>query len=42
LRRERAGSATFTLVTREQVRLPFSLLGFSAAFRALETEAVSP
>jgi invasion protein IalB len=42
LRRERAGSATFTLVTGETVRLPFSLIGFSAAFRALDAEAVSP
>ena len=42
LRRERAGSATFSLVAGETVRLPFSLLGFSAAFRALDTEAVSP
>jgi invasion protein IalB len=42
LRRERAGSATLTLVTGETVRLPFSLLGFSAAFRALDAEAVSP
>ena len=42
LRREREGSATFTLVTRETVRLPFSLLGFSAAFRDLDAEAVSP
>lgn len=42
LRRERAGSATFTLVTGETVRLPFSLLGFSAAFRAVDAGAVSP
>ena len=42
MRRERAGSATFTLVTGETVRLPFSLLGFTAAFRALDAEAVSP
>jgi invasion protein IalB len=42
LRRQRAGSATFSLVTGETVRLPFSLLGFSAAFRALDSEAVSP
>ena len=31
LRRERSGSATFTLVDGVTVRLPFSLLGFSAA-----------
>ena len=34
LLRERAGSATFTLVDGVQVRLPFSLLGFTAAHRA--------
>jgi invasion protein IalB len=34
LRAERAGSATFTLVDGVQVRVPFSLLGFSAALRA--------
>jgi invasion protein IalB len=32
--RERAGAATFTLVDGVRVRLPFSLLGFSAATRA--------
>lgn len=36
LRRERGGTAAFTLVTGEQVRLPFSLMGFSAALRALD------
>ncbi|HET9069258.1 MAG TPA: invasion associated locus B family protein [Amaricoccus sp.] len=34
LRRERGGSATFTLVDGMKVRLPFSLLGFTAASRA--------
>jgi invasion protein IalB len=34
LRRERAGSVTLTLVDGVQVRLPFSLLGFSAALAA--------
>jgi invasion protein IalB len=34
LRRERAAAATFTLVDGVRVRLPFSLLGFSAATRA--------
>jgi invasion protein IalB len=36
LKRERSGSATFTLVDGVKVRLPFSLLGFSAALRAGE------
>jgi hypothetical protein len=36
LRRERAGSVTFTLVDGVQVRLPFSLMGFSDALRALD------
>ena len=34
LRRERGGSATLTLVDGVRVRLPFSLLGFSAALEA--------
>ena len=34
LRRERAGAATLTLVDGVKVRLPFSLLGFSAALAA--------
>jgi invasion protein IalB len=34
LRHERGGSATFTLVDGVQVRLGFSLMGFSAAVRA--------
>ena len=34
LRRERGGSVTLTLVDGVQVRLPFSLLGFSAALAA--------
>ena len=33
LRRERDGSATFTLVDGVAVRLPFSLIGFSAALQ---------
>lgn len=35
LRRERAGTATFTLVEGVPVRLGFSLMGFTAAWRAL-------
>lgn len=35
VRRERAGSATLTLVEGVPVRLGFSLMGFSAAWRAL-------
>ena len=38
LRRERAATATFTLVDGVKVRLPFSLLGFSAATRALAAD----
>jgi len=34
LRRERGVSATFTLVDGIEVRLPVSLLGFTAALRA--------
>ncbi len=34
MQRERAGSVSFTLVDGQAVRLPFSLLGFSAALRA--------
>lgn len=41
LRRERAGSATLTLVDGGRVRLGFSLLGFSAALRALEAEVTA-
>ncbi|HRO11252.1 invasion associated locus B family protein [Amaricoccus sp.] len=37
LRRERGGTATFTLVDGVTVRLPFSLLGFSAAMVAERT-----
>lgn len=36
LRRERAGTVTLTLVEGVAVRLGFSLIGFSAAWRALE------
>ncbi len=35
LRGERRGSVAFTLVDGERVRLPVSLMGFSAALRAL-------
>jgi invasion protein IalB len=35
LRRERAASVTFTLVDGERVRLPVSLIGFTAGERAL-------
>jgi invasion protein IalB len=38
LRREPAGTATFTLADGDRVRLGFSLLGFSAALRALDAE----
>jgi invasion protein IalB len=41
LRRARGGTAEFTLVDASRVRLPFSLLGFSAALRALESAPVS-
>jgi invasion protein IalB len=40
LRREREGTATFTLVGGERVRLGFSLLGFSAALQALDARPV--
>ena len=36
LRRERGGTAAFTLVDGVRVRLPFSLLGFSAGLAAAE------
>jgi invasion protein IalB len=36
LKRERSGRATFTLVDGVKVRLPFSLLGFTAALEAGE------
>ncbi len=36
LRKERAASVTFTLVDGTAVRLPFSLIGLSAAIRARE------
>jgi invasion protein IalB len=39
LRRERAGSATLTLENGVRVRLAVSLMGFSAAFRALQANA---
>jgi invasion protein IalB len=42
LRREREGSAELTLVQHERVRLPFSLMGFSAAFRVLDAGPVTP
>lgn len=41
LKRERSGSATLTLEAGVQVRLGFSLMGFSAALRARDA-AVSP
>jgi invasion protein IalB len=43
LRRERTAEATLTLLDGVRVRLPVSLLGFSAAWEALESAAaVSP
>ncbi len=42
LRRERGGSAILTLVDGVKVRLPFSLLGFSAAVAAREKRAATP
>ena len=42
LRRERAGTVAFTLVQGERVRLPVSLMGFSAALRALEAGVSRP
>jgi invasion protein IalB len=36
LRRERSGTAAFTLVEGLSVRLGFSLIGFTAALRALD------
>jgi invasion protein IalB len=42
LRRERAGTATFTLVDGVRVRLPFSLLGVSAAMARMGPPDPSP
>jgi invasion protein IalB len=42
LRRERDGSATFTLVDGVAVRLPFSLIGYSAALRAAAEVSPAP
>ncbi len=36
LRRERGGTATFTLLENQPVRVGFSLMGFSGALRALD------
>jgi invasion protein IalB len=42
LRRERGGTATFTLHESQPVRVAFSLMGFTGALRALDPPRLSP